>query len=84
MLSEHQQCPRCGGAIATQDLAVESLPGTGKELTLLFCDFCLLGIETLWTVFGGARVEDFSLEFDEHKPVELGRFLQRLKDRRVA
>lgn len=84
MLNGHQHCPHCHGAIATENFAHEVLIGTGREVTLLYCDFCDYGIETLWRVIGTGRLEEFSLEFNAAEPTKLGQFQQRLKDRRAA
>ena len=84
MLSRHQQCPRCHGLIPTDDFAREPIAHLGKEITLLYCDFCQLGIETLWTVTQREHLEEFSLEYDAREPENLGAFKQRLRDRRVA
>ena len=85
MIADHQECPQCGGAIHREHFAREPLPRHAKEITLLYCAHCGHGLETLWSVTGGGHQEDFSLEFDRHDdPVELGKFLQRLHDRRAA
>lgn len=83
-IAQQQECPRCGGAIGTEGLAVEQLHD-GHEVTFLNCDFCQAGIETLWKTTGGRRQEVFSVEYGtRHAPVKYGEFKQRLKDRRVA
>jgi hypothetical protein len=85
MIGDFQQCPRCGGAINREHFAREPLPHDRKEITLLYCAYCDFGIETLWSVTDDRHSEEFSLEFDPRKdPVELGKFLQRLHDRRAA
>lgn len=79
----HQHCPRCSGAINVEHCAAELLINT--RVTLLYCEFCGVGWETLWNQRGTSWVEDFSCEFSREKdPVALGKFLQRLKDRRCA
>ena len=78
-----QECPHCHGAIEIEHCAHELLVPS-HEVTLLFCDFCARGWETLWRVADGRRVEDFTLEFSGTDPVKLGQFLQRLYDRRAA
>ena len=84
MIGDFQQCPRCGGAIYREHFAREPLPHHCKEITLLYCAHCDFGIETLWSVTEYCHREDFSLEFDRGDQVELGKFLQRLHDRRAA
>ena len=80
-----QECPRCQGALPTEHCACEDLPPL-HAVTLMYCDFCGIGTETLWKRDTLGRMhEEFSVECDRSKnPVDLGKLLQRLKDRRAA
>lgn len=79
----HQVCPRCSGAIDTEHFAAEHLPD--NRVTLMYCEFCGVGWETLWMKRGPSWVEDFSCEFSKASdPVKLGMFLQRLRRARCA
>ncbi len=76
------ECPRCHGAIELEHFAREPLV-PAHEVTMLYCDFCDYGWETLWRVDNGRR-EEFTLEFCSDDLLKLGKFLQRLYDRRAA
>lgn len=83
MFTDRQECLHCGGAIPVEDFASEQL--IDNDVTLLHCEFCSMGWETLWERRGGRRVEQFTVEFSaQSDPVAYGSFLQRLRDRRAA
>ena len=87
MLPEFPNCPRCDGLISREHYATEPLAGHGPdhEVTLIYCEFCRLGRETLWQVHAGRHFEQFSLDYNQDKdPILFGKFLQRLQDRRVS
>lgn len=79
------ECPRCHGALATEDVVNEDVAPRNK-CTMVHCDFCAVGTETLWELGPDGKFhEKFSIEFARDKDaVEYGKFLQRMKDRRVA
>lgn len=86
----HQVCPRCSGAIDTEHFADERMPRDAKSqvlnrVTLMYCEFCNVGWETLWVERSDAWAEDFTCEFSKASdPVKLGMFLQRLRSARCA
>jgi len=83
LFTSHQECPQCGATLSAEHFAKEVLPK--HEVTLLHCEFCSHGWETLWKEQGGVLHEQYTLEFDAKRDaVDYGKFLQRLKDRRAA
>jgi len=85
MFSPQQYCPRCQGAIPREHY-VQALPDDfGYFESRLYCEFCGLGLETLWQLRDGEPYEEFSLTvFGDSEPVNFGKFLQRLEDTRAA
>lgn len=78
-----QECPRCGGAVNCEHTATEDL--YTHVLTYLYCDFCGVGIETLWKHTPICDEHVLTVHHSGAKdPVELGKFLQRLENARAA
>ncbi len=79
----HQQCPQCEQCVSVEDVATEDLHD--HMVTFVLCEFCGIGVETLWKKVGDGYEEDFSVTFNEHRdPVKFGKFTQRLLDARAA
>jgi len=77
------ECPHCEGTIPRDDFAREELPE--NVVTYMYCEFCGLGRETLWLKVGGSLRHLFDIPYSRaDKPEELGKFRQRLYDRRSA
>ena len=55
MLPEFANCPHCHGTLPREHYAREPLEGHGPdhEVTLIYCEFCRFGRETLWQVRDG-------------------------------
>lgn len=77
-MHSHQECPRCNGAINVENTAVESL--IMHEVRFLYCEFCGVGVETLVKVDGDQQWECMRSTFDRSRPIQLGMFLQRLRN----
>ncbi len=75
-----KQCPRCSGYCNREHYAEE--PIRDGKITLLYCEFCRRGWETVFRLDGDQYVYDFHAEHSSDRPIELGKFLQRLKDAR--
>lgn len=85
MFAAHQQCPQCTGAIPREWYVQERPDHGGFFETRLYCEFCGLGIETLWETVDGEPQEVFSLRIHARtEPQCFGGFLQRLEDSRAA
>lgn len=84
ILATVQQCPQCTGCISREHTATEEL--AEYAVTYIYCEFCSVGIETLWRhTASGNDEEVFTLRHNgQTNPVELGKFLQRLETARAA
>jgi hypothetical protein len=79
---QHHECPQCQEPVNAEHFAEEDYPTC--VVSLLFCEFCNRGWESIWMKVGGMRSHHMSAEFGADRPTELGKFLQRLKDRCAA
>ena len=83
MLAIHN-CRRCGGTLNAEHYA--ELPtvwpsGAVSLLVMEYCEYCELGWDTVYDVIDEVRHLNSFLQYDpRHKPVDFGKFLQRLKD----
>jgi len=78
MLNVCQECPRCSGAIAPENCVVENL--VIYEVTYLYCEFCQLGIETMFKIEGDRRYEKVRCEMDgKVNPRGLRNLIQRMR-----
>jgi len=83
ILAKTQECPRCRGAVNCEHTAIEDLHS--HILTYLYCEFCGLGIETLWKHTPTCNEHVLTIHHSGSKDaIELGKFLQRLENARAA
>ena len=83
MITTHQQCPKCTGAINTEHYSEDRL--VDSVVTYLYCAYCNIGWETLWRKVGELLYEDFTVTWEkegEHR--DITKFLEHLNKARAA
>lgn len=70
-------CPRCRRAVRREHVVVEDLRVNGSCISLVYCEFCERGFETLWRALYSNWQLDFTVVHDGRK---LDEFRQRIEE----
>ena len=85
MFDSIQQCPRCDGLIDRRHFLAHEDHRDHTLETMLYCEHCDYGIESLWERTGNGLRLDFTLEYiGSTEPASLRRFIARLRARVAA
>ena len=85
MFDSIQQCPRCDGLIDRRHFLCRENHRDHTLETMLYCEHCDYGVESLWLRTDGSYELEFSLEYiGRTEPQSLARFIARLRARVAA